>query len=208
MATQLDMQPPPFVLFADDSEDTLDLMRKHAEDLNWNGSYATDAIAIMDLVNENCCTEGKGCYDVIVADVNYLNAGDEHGPSISGITAARQIRKVHEDVPIIFLTGYDDPLIRHEIKRINGILVKKPVDCGTLFKQIWDLAVWHRANHIQHAGSGVPPSDSSGADLRIDHIHTSNDGGKLSVPRGLDDVFKLAVQDSLSRPRLTLKHSW
>lgn len=130
------------ILFADDSVDTLDLLKLMARGLGWTGDYVTSASGIIDAVNRNC-QEGGPCYDAIVADINYFNAGP--GPRMTGITAAREIRKVHPNVPIVFISAYSNSLIREEVRRVGAQLVDKPFEFDQLFARVRELVRWHRA---------------------------------------------------------------
>lgn len=192
----------PFVLFADDDPEVLSMIQTYLQYRNWKTDYAKNAIEIIELVNKNCEEEGQKPYDVIVADINYFNKEDIYGPRLSGITAAREIRKVHQDVPIVFLTGYDNALIRGEVRRIGAKIVMKPVlDYEHFFDWIEDLALWHQHNHGKTGGSGGVMDDSR---WQVGDIHTS-DGQKLCVPRALDEAFKKVSKESSRRPKLTLK---
>lgn len=204
MKSNTENQNNPFILFADDDIDTLEILKYHVDVRGWDADYARSAMEIIDQVNKNCCIEGQGCYDVIVADINYLNRNDIYGPRLSGITAAREIRKVHEDVPIIFLTGYDNALIRGEVRRINAFITTKPVlDYDKFFLWIGQLAQWHMDNHYTNNGRGGLMDDVR---WQVDDIHTSTEErGKLSVPKTLSDAFKRVSFESLLRPRLALK---
>lgn len=150
------------VLFADDSPDTLELMKYMANSLGWRGDYVNSVSGIIEAINLNCVGE-KRPYDAIVADVNYFNT--QPGPRLTGITAARSIRKVRPDVPILFVSAYVDSIMREEARRVNAEIISKPVDLDLLFDRISQLIYWHR---LAISGS------YEGKDRRISSLNHTN----------------------------------
>jgi FOG: CheY-like receiver len=134
------MTQPIRILFADDSDDMLSLLKFAAERRGWEGDYVSSASGIIEAVNRNC-GEGQPCYNAIVADVNYFS--EQPGPRMTGITAAREVRDVHPNVPIVFITGFSNSLIREEVRRIGGAeLFEKPVEIEELLDRVQELIKW------------------------------------------------------------------
>jgi len=70
--------------------------------------------------------------DLILMDIHL-------GGKLDGIEAAQQICAEHE-IPVIFMTGYDETEIRKRNQNINfNLLIKKPVRVDELLKMIESL---------------------------------------------------------------------
>lgn len=139
MTNEIILSPTPYILFADDDPDTLDLFKFVCGDRGWNGEYVKNAVEIIEAFNR---TEVR--FDAIVADVNF-SRDDEH-PSITGITAAREIRKISKNVPIIFVSAFGTSMIREEARRVEAQVVSKPVtDINQFFDRLALMIFWYRA---------------------------------------------------------------
>lgn len=125
------------VLFADDDRDTLNLLKFIAGLHGWN---AVDVECVEEVLN--AVNDGPR-FDAIVMDINY--AGQFGVPMLTGITAAREIRKIRPNVPIVFITAYSNSIIREEIRRVNAELIPKPFNQDELFNRLTRLIYWHRA---------------------------------------------------------------
>ena len=130
------------VLFADDDEASLSFMQFWANDLGWYSDAVTSADGIIEAVNKTCGPGPSHCYDAIVADVNYIEEG--HGPRINGISAARAIRNAKLEIPILFVSGFGNSIIREEVRRVRAEIVSKPVEAEWLFEKLATLIVWNR----------------------------------------------------------------
>jgi CheY-like chemotaxis protein len=136
------------LLIADDHVDTLELLRTKVRLLGWTGTFVTNASAIIEAMN-TCSTQGN-CFDAIIADVNYFD--NQPGPRLTGITAAREIRKVRSDIPIIFITAFVNSIMREEIRRVHAELVPKPFDIDQLFARVKELVYWQRTAQVPYNG--------------------------------------------------------
>lgn len=125
------------VLFADDSKETLAVFKTIVRRLGWKGTYASNAVEIIEEVNK-LLIDGE-TIDAVVADITYLN-----GPNVTGITAAREIRKAMSDVPIVFITSYVTSIIKEEVRRVNAEIYSKPYNPEQLFLRLSQLIYWHR----------------------------------------------------------------
>lgn len=124
------LAPAAHVLFADDDTDTLSLLKFTSESIGWTGEYVTTAQSIIDCINDNCANGGR-CFDAIISDINYFN--DSPGPHLTGISAAREVRKKLDGVPIMFASAYVNSIIREEVRRLQADIMTKPVDLDELF---------------------------------------------------------------------------
>ena len=130
----------PFVLFADDDQATLDLFKYYSDERQWDSDFVTTAPQILEKVNYFCAHVGH-CYDLIVADVNYFNVGEKK-PRITGITAAWEIRKSYPNIPIVFVSGFTNALLREQAREVGGEIVLKPLDYEALFDHLQKLIHW------------------------------------------------------------------
>jgi CheY-like chemotaxis protein len=126
------------IMFADEDHETLGLMRTVVNKLGWKGLFVHSALEMIETVNEILVTGSP--LDAVVAEVNYLS-----GSSLTGITAAREIRKAKPNVPILFLSSYvTTSLVREEIRRVDAQYISKPFDVEDLFIRLSKLIYWHR----------------------------------------------------------------
>lgn len=181
------MQVNVNLLFADDDQGTLDLLRAKTRAMGWTGDYVRSATQIINAVNINC-TNSDQEYDAIIADVNYFNSADE--PRLTGITAARELRKVRPDVPIIFISGYVNSILREEARRLFAEIVSKPFDLDKLFDKIDDMVNWHRLSRTD---------GYEGLERRIMSVNLTNHERRgtdklLSVPIRLENAITEAKQ--------------
>lgn len=123
------------LLLADNDQATLQILEFYAEKLGWKFVSTTTAEGIINAVNEKCAA--GNCFDAIVTDIKY-------DTGINGITAARAVRKIEPNVPIIFISGYSGSIIREEVRRVQAELFAKPLDYESLFVRIGTLITWYR----------------------------------------------------------------
>lgn len=139
------------VLFADKSPEVLALFKHTADYLGWKGDYVSSVTEIIDHINRHCLTcpkapgcetpDSADCYDAVVTGVNFFT---DDGPRLTGFTAARQIRKVRPNIPIVFVTSYVTSILKEEARRLNAELIPKPVDIIDLFARVSQLVYWNR----------------------------------------------------------------
>lgn len=132
------------VLFADDSPDTLALMQFKAMELGWNFTSVSTASDILNEINKTL-DPGIRPYDAVISDINFKQ-------DVTGITAARAIRKAQIDIPIIFVSGYANSMNREEARRVNAQLIRKAdlsVDIDELFVRIAQAIYWYKLATIQ-----------------------------------------------------------
>lgn len=136
---------PPFILFADDDPDTLNLLSFAAQQRGWMVDTASRAREVLEKFNEHCSGTGH-CYDALVMDVNFRNApGEEHEPRLTGVTVAKEIRRAFLNIPIVFFTGADSYLVRKQTQAAGGPMsefVTKPGDIQSLLNRVEYLMAW------------------------------------------------------------------
>jgi CheY-like chemotaxis protein len=118
--TKAQTPPPPLLLFADDDPDTLGMLGAAARLRGWEYETAGSAEEVMEKVEAHCGNGAGRCFDAIVLDVTYK------GNVLTGIGAARAIRRRYPNLPIVFATGYDNRLTRGEALEVGQEVVVKP----------------------------------------------------------------------------------
>lgn len=145
------------LLIADDNRDTLEILQYRIDMQGWKGTYVTNATAIIEAMNGS---PEQGHFDGIIADVNYFS--DQLGPRLTGLTAAREVRKVRPNIPIIFITAYSNSIIREEARRVQAEVVPKPFDLDNLFSRIYHMIYFHRLGQSKR---------SDGTDRRMNSVN-------------------------------------
>lgn len=130
------------VLFADESHETIAIFKHIVNRLQWQGLYVHSSEQMIDTVNELLSMDHK--LDAVVANISYLE-----GTQMTGITAAREIRKAMPNVPIVILSPYVTSMIREEVRRVGGEIMQKPFDPETLFVRLSQLIYWNRLASAQ-----------------------------------------------------------
>lgn len=125
------------VLFAEDSLETINIFKLVVDRLGWDSRYVGNAVEMIEAVN--CILTENLTLDAVVADISFLS-----GPKLTGITAAREIRKALPNVPIIFISAYVTSIIREEVRRIGAEIIQKPFDVEVLFIRLSQLIYWNR----------------------------------------------------------------
>jgi CheY-like chemotaxis protein len=172
------------ILYADDDPAVLESLAHMTEMYGWKGDQARSATEIVNRVNENC-TSGGTCYDAIITAINFFDGTDQ---ALTGVTAAKLIRKAQADVPIIFLSHHTNTILREEVRRVEGQIITKPIeDFTALFEQVSRLVEWHRAT-LEH-------SSYTGEERRVRSINRTDNfrrtGDKeLVVPERLEKILE------------------
>lgn len=130
------------VLFADDSHETIAIFKHIVTRLGWQGLYVHSSEEMIAEVNEILAQEHT--LDAVVANISYFAK-----TQMTGITAAREIRKAMPNVPILFLSHYVTSIIREEVRRVGAELIQKPFDPETLFIRLSQLIYWNRLASAQ-----------------------------------------------------------
>jgi len=76
-------------------------------------------------------------WDIIITDMVM--------PRLGGLDAARQIRDVRADIPVIFATGYDQSLVIDQTRKMeNSVLISKPFNPEDLDHMIVEMVTRNR----------------------------------------------------------------
>lgn len=180
----------PFILFADDDPNTLELLCAAARIRGWEYDTAMRAREVIEKFDRNCAQEGR-CYDALILDINFRNNPDatRDDPRLTGITAVKEIRKVFSNIPIVFFTGATNTLVREQASIAGGPVsefVSKPGDVTKLLDRVAIL--------IALAG----PTRYTGPERRSHRLNTTSfarratDHPRIEVPAILETALALA----------------
>lgn len=185
--TETDIPEDVHILFADNDDKSLKNLEIQAKKLRWTGEYVSSATQIINAVNINCVNSHKR-YDCVVADINYWNPDD--GPRLTGITAARLIRKVRPDVPILFISEHVNSVIREEVRRIGDAeIFAKPFNIDKLFRRISQLIIWDR---LTNQGLNVIEDRRHNSINRSEESRRSTDQ-MITVPERIQTIIQEAI---------------
>lgn len=178
-------QEAPRVLFADDDPDTVAMMSVAGGHRGWCVETAISGEEILAKVNA-ACAEGGPCYNIIVTDVQFFSGG--HDIRMTGIAAAREVRRKFPNLPILFLTGFNGAMTRDNVRAIgNAEVIQKGVDLDYLLDRIELLMRWP----VTYAG----PERRRTSVNRTDHQRRDTDK-RLEVPAVLSRAMKATRQIS------------
>ncbi len=112
------------ILLADDEEDILEATSEVLNSLGYKVLLAANGKEIVELFNINADEVSLVITDIVM-------------PKMSGIDAAKKIRLINSEIPIIFATGYDKKRPAHSSEEIeNSISISKPFSIGQLSQLI------------------------------------------------------------------------
>ena len=131
------LTPDVRVLFADESKDTIATFKHITNRLDWKGTYVSSATELIEAVNGLLASHTT--LDAIVADINYFT-----GPRLTGITAAREVRKAMPNVPIVFISAYVTSIIKEEVRRVKAEIYQKPYDPQQLLMRLAQMIYSNR----------------------------------------------------------------
>lgn len=110
---------PPLIVYAEDHDDTREYVAVFLRSEGFRVETTRDAEELIDTVNRLC--EARDCPDLIISDVSFFNAEPRSTPKLTGIGAAYQIHKKFPNLPILFLTAYDNTLTRQTAGEAVGV---------------------------------------------------------------------------------------
>ena len=112
------------ILLAEDEELVRKLTCDILERAGYNVLTASDGEEAVELFRRN-----RGQVDLLLLDVIM--------PGIHGTSAAMQIRKMSPAIPLVFLTGYTDDLLRSDkLFQLGGRLLNKPCEAQVLLRTL------------------------------------------------------------------------
>ena len=162
-------------------EDDKDLNKTVCSFLNHSGYEATG------------CLNANEAYDALYETVFDLIVSDIMMPGVDGFEFAGNVRKLNEDIPILFMTARDDMASKQRGFRIGvDDYMVKPIDLDELFLRIGALLRRAKiaASRKLQIGDFVMDADEHTAYLKDDEISLTN--------REFDILYKL-----LSYPKKT-----
>ena len=121
-------QEETWVLVVDDDRAIRDVLRRHLKSAGYHVRTAEDAIEAITLFDEHGA-------DLVILDVKM--------PGMDGFEVCETIKKTN-DVPIIFLTGAQDPMVKQylsEMVKATGgdHFLRKPYDIRELVQLVDDV---------------------------------------------------------------------
>ncbi|NQY94528.1 MAG: response regulator [Campylobacteraceae bacterium] len=109
------------VLFVDDEEIVIDIMQDILPMLFKNSYYARDGIEGIEQFKQNKP-------DIIITDISM--------PHLDGISMLKVIKKIDQNVKIIFLSGHNEQDQIDACKDLNGEFIIKPISSNILYQAL------------------------------------------------------------------------
>lgn len=119
----------PLVVIAEDHEDTLHMLKFAFESNGFLVDLARTSLELLEVVDYRCSEDGQ-CPDAIVTDIQFLN------DTLSGIGAARTVRKEYPNIPVVFISAYVNSLIREEAMKVGDAIIAKPLNPSVLVERV------------------------------------------------------------------------
>ncbi len=168
-------------------EDDKDLNKTVCSFLNHSGYEATG------------CLNANDAYDALYENVFDLIVSDIMMPGVDGFEFAGNVRKLNEDIPILFMTARDDMASKQRGFRIGvDDYMVKPIDLDELFLRIGALLRRAKiaASRKLQIGDFVMDADEHTAYLKDEEISLTN--------REFDILYKLLSYPKKTFTRLQL----
>ncbi len=168
-------------------EDDKDLNKTVCSFLNHSGYEATG------------CLNANDAYDALYENVFDLIVSDIMMPGVDGFEFAGNVRKLNEDIPILFMTARDDMASKQRGFRIGvDDYMVKPIDLDELFLRIGALLRRAKiaASRKLQIGEFVMDADEHTAYLKDEEISLTN--------REFDILYKLLSYPKKTFTRLQL----
>ncbi|OUR73947.1 hypothetical protein A9Q76_01805 [Arcobacter sp. 31_11_sub10_T18] len=109
------------VLFVDDEEIVIDIMQDILPMLFKNSYYARDGVEGIEQFKQNKP-------DIIITDISM--------PHLDGISMLKVIKKIDDNVKIIFLSGHNEQDQIEACKDLNGEFIIKPISSSILYQAL------------------------------------------------------------------------
>jgi len=109
------------VLFVDDEEIVIDIMQDILPMLFKKSYYARDGVEGIEQFKQNKP-------DIIITDISM--------PHLDGISMLKVIKKIDENVKIIFLSGHNEQDQIEACKDLNGEFIIKPISSSILYQAL------------------------------------------------------------------------
>jgi DNA-binding response OmpR family regulator len=135
------------ILFADDNQDTLDLLAATAKLRGWASETARSTEEIIAKVTSECSGRGR-CFDALILDVRFDDSGQP-----SGIQAVRAVRRNFPNIPVIFITGWTSRFVKDEALRVGQEVITKPFDPNYVLDRAEVWMIWAGAHTPCYTGT-------------------------------------------------------
>ncbi|OGR02061.1 MAG: hypothetical protein A2284_12905 [Deltaproteobacteria bacterium RIFOXYA12_FULL_61_11] len=114
------------VLVAEDQESVRGFVTMVLE----QDGFRVEAVENGQLALERCVARA-GAYDLVVSDVVM--------PELSGVELRRRLAELFPRLPVLLMTGYSDLVEGEQVRRIEGMLLTKPVKRTALLEAVHTL---------------------------------------------------------------------
>ncbi len=115
------------ILLVDDEVEVLAITSKILRSLHYDVVEAHDGLEAMLYYEKH-----SDMIDLVVSDMIM--------PEMSGVDAVARMRQIRENLPVVFMTGYDQEYFEQQVKeRDNTRLILKPLRVGELAKMIREM---------------------------------------------------------------------
>jgi len=121
------MTPQPArVLVAEDDAELRTLIVMALRDEGYQVTEAVDGNELLDGIADSILDDGRvGAFDLIVSDIQM--------PGFTALDILAGLRRTLSHTPVILITAFGDPLVRHKAERLGAVCVfDKPFDIADL----------------------------------------------------------------------------
>lgn len=127
LATQADAVEKKCILLVDDEPEVLTITAKILRSLHYAVIEVSNGLEAVQYYEQH-----SNEIDLVVSDIIM--------PELGGIDAVNRMRQVRENLPVIFMTGYDQEYFEKKVEeRDNTRLILKPLRIGQLSKMIREI---------------------------------------------------------------------
>ena len=121
------MTPQPArVLVAEDDSELRTLIVMALREDGYQVTEAVDGNELLDGIADSIMDDGRvGAFDLIVSDIQM--------PGFTALDILAGLRRTLSHTPVILITAFGDPLVRHKAERLGAVCVfDKPFDISDL----------------------------------------------------------------------------
>jgi CheY-like chemotaxis protein len=125
------MTPEPArVLVAEDDAELRTLIVMALRDAGYLVTEAVDGNELLDGIADSIMDDGRvGAFDLIVSDIQM--------PGFTALDILAGLRRTLSHTPVILITAFGDPLVRHKAERLGAVCVfDKPFDIADLRRAV------------------------------------------------------------------------